>query len=64
MTTYQLSKICEANTDKLHIKDIQIKCTIIIIVQYTKAENVSFVVQFHKNYKEININHSPSQYSL
>ena len=30
------------------MRNIHIKCTIIIIVQYTIAENVAFVVQFHE----------------
>ena len=36
----------------------QIKYKIIIIVQYTIAENVPIVVQSHENYNKININHS------
>ena len=41
-----------------------IKYNIFIIVQYTIAENVPFVVQSHKNYNKINIIHSPSWFWL
>ena len=30
------------------------------ISQYTIAKNVPFIVQYHKNYNKINIDHSPS----
>ena len=44
------------------MKNIQIKYYIIIVVQYTIAENVPFVVQFQNIYNTINIYHSPSQF--
>ena len=56
-------EIWEKNNDKGQIRNIQIKCTIIIIVQYKITENISFVVQSHENYK-IDINHTPYQYWL
>ena len=40
-------EICDTNNYKGHIRNIQIKCTIIIIVQYKTAENVPYIVQFH-----------------
>ena len=40
------------------------KYTIIIIVQYTIAKNVPFVVQHQENCKNININHSTYQFWL
>ena len=47
--------------DKRHIGNIKIKNTIIIMVQYTIAENVPFIVQSHKYDNKINIYHSPSK---
>ena len=44
--------------------NILIKYYTIIIVQYTIAENVTFVIQYHKIYNTINIDHSPSQFLL
>ena len=64
MTTEQCFKICEKNDDEWHIINIKIKHTIIIIVQYTIAENVPFIVQSHENYNKINIDHSPSRFWL
>ena len=55
-------KICEKNDDKWHISNIQIKYTIIFIVQYKTAENLPFVVQSHENYDRINFNHSPYEF--
>ena len=48
MTTKKLFEICDTNNDKVHIRNIQIKCTNIIIVLYTIAEHVYFVVQSQK----------------
>ena len=50
------------NEDKWNIRKIQIKYKIIIIVKYTIAEDVAFVVQSNKNCNKINIDHSPSQF--
>ena len=41
-------KICEKNDDRGHTRNIQIKYMIIIIVQYTIAENVPFIFQSHE----------------
>ena len=41
-----------------------IKYNNLIIVQYTIAENVPFVVQYNENYNIININYSPSRFLL
>ena len=49
---------CDKN-DKRHIIHIHIKCAIIIIVQYIFAENVPFVVRFHKSYNEKILNTYP-----
>ena len=58
MATYHWFKIFEINNDKLHIRNIHIKCTIIIIFQYTKSEYVPLVDQYHINYlKSISITH-------
>ena len=43
------AEICENINDEWHIRSIQIKYTIIVIVQYIIALNVSFVVQINKN---------------
>ena len=64
MTTDHWFKFFGGNNDKQHIRNVQIKYMIIIIVQYKIAENVPFVVQPFKNYNKININHSPYQYWL
>ena len=50
------------NIDKGHIRKLQIRCTIIIRVQYKIAENVPFIVKFHKNGNKTNIDHSPYLY--
>ena len=50
------------NDDKWHIKNIQIKYKIIIIVQYTISFYLAFLVQYHKNDNKNNINYSPSQF--
>ena len=55
MTTYHWSGIFENNDDKWHVRNIQIKFTIIIIVQYTISENVPIIVELNKNYNRINI---------
>ena len=57
-------EICEKNNDELHLRNINMKYKIIIIVKYTIPEDVYFVVQSHKSYDKINIGHSPSQFSL
>ena len=44
--------------------EIQIKYKIIAIIKYTISEDVALVVQPHENYHKININHSPSRFSL
>ena len=64
MTTDHWFKICETNNYKGNIRNIQINYTMIIIVQYTIAENVPFIVQFHENCNKINIDHSPTRYWL
>ena len=46
MTTDHWFGFFKKNDDKWHIRNIYIKCTIIIIVQYTIAENVPLIVQF------------------
>ena len=51
--------ICDKNDNKLHLRNMHIKYKIIFIVQHTIAEYVPFVVQYHKVYNKININHSP-----
>ena len=61
-TTYPQFEICGTNDDKGYIRNIHIKCTIIIIFQYTISENVPFIVQSHGNCDEINIDHLPLQY--
>ena len=48
--------------DKVFKRNIQIKCTNIIIVQYTIVEHLPFIVQSHQICNKINIYHSPSQY--
>ena len=58
MKTNHLYEICERDDDRLHLRTIKYK--IIIIVQYTTAENVPFIFHYHKNYNKSNINHSPS----
>ena len=45
MTTDHWFEMFEKNDDKWHIRNIQIKYTIIIIVQYTIAEYLPFFVQ-------------------
>ena len=57
-------EIGDNNDDKWHIRKKQIKYKIVIIVEYTIAENVPFVVQSHKNYNKINTNHSTSWFWL
>ena len=53
MTTDHWFKIYDKNDDYWHIRKIQIKYTIIIIVQYTIEENVSCLVfQYSENYKD------------
>ena len=47
MTTYYWFEICEQKHFKGHVRKILIKCTIIIILQYTIAQNVPFIVQFN-----------------
>ena len=64
MTRDHWLEICDDNDDKWHIGKINIKNKIVIIVEYTIAENVPFVVQSHKNYNKINIDHSPSLFLL
>ena len=64
MKTDHWFEICEKNDYKWHIINIQIKYKIIIIVQYKMAENVPIIVQSHKNYNKINIDHSPYQFWL
>ena len=61
---YHWFKFCDENDDKWHIRNMQIKYYIIIIVKYTIAEDVVFVVQSHESYNKININHSPSWFPL
>ena len=63
MTRYDLFNICERNDDEWHIRNIQIKIKMTIIVQYTK-EYVAVVVKNHKKYNKINIDHSPSRFLL
>ena len=48
MTIYHWFGIFKKNNYKGHIGNIQIKYTIIIIIQYTTAENVPFIIQFQK----------------
>ena len=55
---------CETNDEKWHMRYIQIKYKIIIIVQYTIAEYVAFVVKYNENYNKNNIDHSPSWFLL
>ena len=57
MKWYHWLEICDKNDDKLHIRNIKIKYKFIIINQYKIAEDVSFVVQSHRNYNKINIDH-------
>ena len=64
MTRDDWFKNCEKNDEKWHIRYIQIKYKIIIIVQYKKSEDVVSVVQYNKNYFKNNIDHSPSRFSL
>ena len=53
-------KYFDKNNDRINIGNIQIKCMIIIVVQYTIVGNVTFIVKFHKNCNKFNIDHSPS----
>ena len=55
LTTYHRCDICEKNIDKGNIKNTQIKCTIIVIVQCKILEDVPFVVQFYNFCNGINI---------
>ena len=64
MTTYQWFWICEINNEKGNIRSIHIKCTTIVIVLYIIPENVSFVVQSHKSWNKMNINHLTYQFLL
>ena len=49
---------CDKFNDKRHLRNILIECTIIIIVQYTIAENITLVFQCHKIIiKSISITH-------
>ena len=64
ITRYHWFEICDKNYYKWHIRNIHTKYIIIIIVHYTIAEDLDFVVQYHESYNKININHSPSQFSL
>ena len=58
MTRDDWSESCEKNGDKWHIRNIQIKYKIIIIVQYTLTEDVAFDVQSQTNYvKTVSITH-------
>ena len=58
MSTDHWFDIFEINDDTGHIRNIHIKYTIIIIVQYTIEENVPFVVQSQENdNKSISITH-------
>ena len=62
MTKYNCFNFFEKNDDKGHIRNIYIKFTIIIIFQYTIAENLPYIFQFHENCNEINIDHLPFRY--
>ena len=46
---FDLFENCERNDEKWHIRNIQVKYKIIIIVQYTISEDVAFVVKYHEN---------------
>ena len=62
MTTGHYFEIIKNKYDKLYVRNIYIKYTIIIIVQLIIAEDVLFVVIYRKNINKININHSPFRY--
>ena len=47
MTTDHWFNTCEKNIQNGHIRNILIKCTIIVIVQYTLREKVPLVLQFY-----------------
>ena len=59
ITIYHWFEVCGENNDKLHIRNMQIKYKIIIIVQYTIAENAHLIVQYQNIYiiKPISITH-------
>ena len=55
ITTDTLLHFFQKSDDKVFIRNIYIKCTIIIIVQHTIAEILPFIVQYHKTCNKINI---------
>ena len=56
-------QICDENDDKWHVRKINIKYTIIIIVQYSIEEMVPYVVQLKIKIKIVTY-HSLSEYWL
>ena len=64
MTIYDWFGNCQKNYEKGHIRNTNIKYTIIIVVKYTIEEYVAFGVQSHENYNKNYTDHSPFQFSL